>query len=377
MSRIAKGGKGLIGLGAAILAAGYVGAVPGSPDAAFGLLVVGVLLVAVSRVDLSFVGVQTQLGMDRQDIVASTDWSRIGKYTFRKSFGGAIAASGLLLFVLSLGLQEFTLAATWAAVALAGLVLVAVSWRYAHEIAADHTHTVSVRVPDMFSIHSFHVALRQRAEDLGYRIIADGSPTKSGSASAVDDEIFHSKGGFKARKRPIGESRRLLPGVDDPYAERLLTVTTVGVFATFLGVMTLSVGGELTANGELLGLPLLLIGIVVVGYDYVTRTREWGELYCIEEGTVYASRINKYEDRVLNAVERGAEPTISSPATGATLSVTVGAKCTSLYDEDELESDFDELVGTVESAAENHQFSVVGAGDGSTVLTHTEPATSN
>ncbi len=75
-----------------------------------------------------------------------------------------------------------------------------------------------------------------------------------------------------------------------------------------------------------------------------------GERYCVEEGTVHAVRTNEYADDVVDGMDYGVDPSVSSPATGAVLSVTVGAKCTSLYDESQLEADFERLVESVETA---------------------------
>ncbi|WP_152423892.1 hypothetical protein [Natronobacterium lacisalsi] len=376
MSRLATVGKVLIIGGLLALVFGTTAGGVGSPEAA-SLLVFGALLVGLSRFDVSLPGVKSQLALDRQDVVASTDWSRIGKYTLRSSFGSALAVSGGVLFVLSLALQEFSQAGLWATVAAAGVVVQAVSWRFAHEIAADRTHTISVRAPDVFSLHSFHIAVRQRAEDLGYRIVTNASPAESGSQSPIDDDVLHARGGFKARKRPIEDAKPLASELNDPYAERLLTVTTLGVFALSLGILVFSVGDELAESLPILGIPLALFGVAVIAYDYVTRTREWGELYCVEEGTAYATRTNEYADDVLEGVEYSVDPSVSSPATGAVLSVTVGAKCTSLYDEDRLESDFEELAEAVETAAAEFQSNALGesADEGPTVLTHTEPGT--
>lgn len=378
MSRLVTAGKALVGIGLLVILVNWIGGpgAPGGPEAALALVVGGSILLVATRFGVSMPGVQRRLSLDRQDVVSPTDWSRIGKYTLRSSFGTALAAAGGVLFVVSLILQDFGMAAAWAFVTLAGLVLQVVSWRFAHEIAADHTRTLSVRVPDLFSVHSFHVALRQQAEDLGYRVVENASPAESGSKSPIDESVLHSKGGFKARRRPVGETKSLAPEIDDPYLDRILTVTTLGVFTLLLGVMVFSVGDRVDQSVPLLGLPLALIGIGVIGYDYVTRTREWGELYCVEEGTVYASTINEYDDDVLESPNRGPEPTVSSSATGAVLSVTVGAKCTALYDEEELAEDFEELVGAIEGASEEFRQRAVDPVDapaGEAEFTHTEP----
>jgi len=372
MSRLATVAKLCIGFGVLVLVGGVVGTGPGGPEG-LALLTLGIVLWAVGRFGLSVPGVAPQLAINRQDIIGSTDWSRIGKYTLRSSFGIALAASGTVLFVLSLALQEYTQAALWVGVGVTGLVVHGLSWRFAHEITADHTQTISVRAPDLFSVHSFHIALRQRAEDLGYRIVTGASPAESGSQSPIDEDVLHSKGGFKARRRPIEESKPIASELDDQYAERILTVTTLGVFSLLLGILLLSIGDEIASSLPLIGIPLVGVGIAVIAYDYVTRTREWGELYCVEEGTVHAVQTNEYDDDVIDGMDYSVDPSISSPGTGAVLSVTVGAKCTSLYDESQLENDFEALVEAVETASEEFQSNALGESDGPTVLTHTDP----
>ena len=376
MSRLETIGKVAVGIGLLVLLVGFVSG-GGGGSGGVTLLVLGVLLLALGRFDISLPGVSRQLTLDRQDIVASTDWSRIGKYTLRSSFGIALAVSGAVLFVVSLALQEPTQAALWATVSVVGLIIHGISWRFAHEITADHTQTISVQAPDLFSLHSFHLALRQRAEDLGYRVVTNASPAKSGSRSPINDDMLHSKGGFKARKRPIEDAKPIASELDDQYVKQILTVTTAGVFSVLLGILLITAGDEVASSLPLIGIPLTGLGTAVIAYDYVTRTREWGELYCVEEGTVHAMRTNEYADDVVDGMDYGVDPSVSSPATGAVLSVTVGAKCTSLYDESQLEADFERLVESVETAATEFQSNALGEKTGPTVLTHTEPAVSD
>jgi len=322
--------------------------------------VAGVALVVASRVrsDGGFSTARSSLSIDRSDIVSQTDWARIGKYTLRRSFGVAVAVSATALLVVSLALQRFDLVALWVFLLVVAAVVVAVTWRSARPIVADYTRTVSVRVPDQFAAHSFHVALRQRAEDLGYETRSAVSPTEGGMTSRIDDSVLHAEGGFQARHRPIAESRTLVPEFEDEPLSAVLTVSTLGVFSVFLGFMLTQLSA-LGSAGVAVGAVLFAFGVLVIVYDYVVRSREWAELYCVEEGTVHSTTVNKYEDDLTESMDGDVEPTVASPETSAVLSVTVGAKCTSLYDEAELRADFEELTEAVDAAAEEFTLTVV------------------
>lgn len=373
MSSTVRTGKVLIGIGVLLIAIDGVGLAspPDAPLASLApildlwwlVILAGVGLALLPRLagddGVSLPGVERGVNQDRQDIISATDWARLGRHALRSSYGVALTASAVVLFVVALGLQEFGLVALWVAAAVVGALVIAATWRAAHPIIDEHTETIAVRAPDNFAAHSFHVALRQQAEDLGYRVVTDVSPTEGGRPSAAAERVFHAHGGFEARNRPIEESRVLAPEVDDPYLERILTVATLGVFVALLGVtlVSIDVGGLATT---VLGGSLFVVGIAVVAYDYATRTREWAELYCVEEGTVYETTVNTYSDDVLEAFESPRiEPSATTTETAAVLSVTVSATCTPLYGEENVEEDFETLVEAVDEAADEFRFEVV------------------
>lgn len=392
MPRTSRWGKILAGIGLVLAAIQFL-----LPSLLFGplqviaplvelwwlLTGVGIALLLVARYGFELPGVRTETTISRQDIIEPTNWARTSRYVLRQSFGAALAVSGTVLLALSLILGNTALAVLWALAAVLGVVWVTVAWRYSHPIVSHHTETMSVRVPDLFSVHSFHVALRQRAEDLGYKIEHNTSPGRGGQTAPHDDNVFHSKGGFKARRRPVESSQTLVDDLeDDTYLSHVVTLATAGVFSAFLGITLLGVASEplmVTLTTDQLdpvyvfGPVFLLGGLTAVGYDYVTRTREWGELYCVEEGTIYSSSVNVYEDEVLQRIDSRAEPTVSTPETSAVLSVTVGAKCTALYDHDELEADFEALADAIEAAVEDNHLQIVDRLD----TTPTEAPTTN
>lgn len=387
MASTSRNGKVLLALGVLLFAlntAGMTG--PGGSlsslapvtDIWWLVALVGAALVLLTRlpgdVGIPFFNVTTGIGHDRQDIIAATDWSRMGRTALRSSYGIALTASATVLFVVALGLQAFDLVALWIAAMIIGALVIAITWRSSNEIIEDYTETITVRVPDNFAAHSFHIALRQQAEDLGYKIVANTSPTEGGRPSAVADDVFHADGGFSARNRPIEESRPLAPEIDDEYLERILTVATLGVFVALLGVTLVSIdlGG---AAASALGAVLFIVGAVIVAYDYATRTREWAELYCLEEGTIYSTTVNRYTDDVRESFESPQiQPSASTTETAAVLSVTVSATCTPLYGEDAVEEDFETLVDAVESAAAEYRFEVVDEGDADETLAFEEDA---
>ncbi|WP_152419876.1 hypothetical protein [Natrialba hulunbeirensis] len=382
MASTARNGKLLFGLGVLLFvidAAGLTG--PGEPLTALGsvvsfwwlLVFAGAALVLLPRLtsggSVPFLDIDNGISQERQDIVAETDWSRLGRYTLRNSYGLALTVSAVILFIVALGLQEFGLVALWVAAMIIGAIIVAITWRSSYGIIADHTETIAVRAPDNFAAHSFHIALRQQAEDLGYRIATSTSPTAAGRASAVADDVFHASGGFEATTRPIEHSRSLAPEVDDEYLEQILTVATLGVFISLLGITLVGIdagGAAVSAFGGV----FFLVGTTIVAYDYATRTREWAKLYCVEEGTIYSTTVNTYDDGVQEAFESPRiDPSSSTTETAAILSVTVSATCTPMYGEENVEEDFEELVAAVEDAADEYQFSVV---DSDTALEYDE-----
>ncbi|MXV60982.1 hypothetical protein GS429_02690 [Natronorubrum sp. JWXQ-INN-674] len=364
-------GKRLIGLAGVLGIVSFTGVTEG-PDAPLSaveplvglwwlLAAVGVGLLVVARYQGAsggaLPGTRPSLGHDRQDIIAATDWSRMGKHALRRSYGVALMLSAAVVMVLALALQEFFLAGVLVATALLGAIVAVLTWRGAYEIFDDHTEQFTIRAPDNFAAHSFHIALRQRAEDLGYVVSTNVSPTQGGRASAAAEDVFHAEGGFKANNRPIEQSQPLVPDLDDEYADSLLTVATLGAFLTVVGIML--VGADVgSATASVLGAVLVLVGGGVLAYDYAIRTREWAELACVEEGTVYPVAHNEFSADGSDGPFPVPETTTTE--TAAMLSVTVSAKCTPLFDEEELESDFESLVAAVEAAAEDCQFDVEG-----------------
>lgn len=335
----------------------------------WAFLGVGVAALAVDRGSVSLPAIRTEPSVQRQDIITPTNWARTGKYDLRKSYGIGLVLASLIAFILALIVGNVPIALLWFVAGLVGAVWVLTAWRFGRDITTDRTATFSVRAPDLFSVHDFHIAVRQAVEDLGYEIQRETSPGIGGEPAEHNGEMFHAKGGFKGRKRPIASSKLLLSDIEDePYLSELLTLSTAGIVATLIGVTSLASASipleTAMATSEfdivyLVGPVFLLGGVGATLYDYYTRTREWGELYCVEEGTVHGSTTRVYEDRTLEHLESHAEPTVTTAESSATLSVTVGAKSSGLFDEDELESDLDTLIEAIDQAAANNKLDVV------------------
>ncbi|MFB6151861.1 MAG: hypothetical protein ABEJ40_08660 [Haloarculaceae archaeon] len=300
--------------------------------------------------------------LERHEVIAATNWKRVNSIVFRRSLGASLAVAGLVAFVLSvtLGASQGGSASTglgigaalvWVVAMLVGLMIFLTSRTTSEEIEMDYTHRVSVRVPDLFSVHSFHVHLRQIAEDLGYVVSEKTSPGRGGSAAAFDDEVFLSKGGFKARKRPISPSISFVPE-DSPLAE-VLNLTTVSMVLTMVGLSMLVTG----PRG--VGLVSALVGAALFVYDYVRRTRQWAELYCIEEGTVYTPTANVHED---DPPEEGVvhrEPAVSAAESSTEMIVTLGARNSVYFDDDRLVEDFEAVVSRLDEVAQENSYTVL------------------
>jgi hypothetical protein len=335
----------------------------------WAFLGVGVAALAFDRGSISVPAIRTEPSVQRQDIIRPTNWARTGKYDLRKSYGIGLVVAALVAFILALIVGNVAIGLLWLVAGLVGAVWMITAWRFGRDITADRTATFSVRAPDLFSAHDFHIAIRQAVEDLGYKIQRETSPGIGGEPAEHNGEIFHAKGGFKGRKRPIASSRLLVSDVaDEPYVSELLTLSTAGVVATLIGITSLasaSIPLETAMSTSefdivyLVGPVFLFGGVAATLYDYYTRTREWGELYCVEEGTVHGSTTRMYEDRTLESLDSHAEPTVTTAESSATLSVTVGAKSSGLFDDDELESDLDTLVEAVDRAAAANKLDVV------------------
>lgn len=330
----------------------------------------GAALYMSDRFDLNLGSKGATAGLQRQDILASTNWSRENKYQMRKSVGVGLVTAGVLAWALSAVLGLPSLQLLWLVVAGVGAVLVALSWRLSQGIKANYTREVSVRLPDQISLHTFHVRLRQLVEDKGYAVVSETSPSEGGRAAAFTDNVWLSHGSFTARRRPIAETQTLLPEVeDDPYLSKILTAITLGLVGILGGIsltqvqpnpLTTDANTVLYDGAHVIGWLFVVIGVALVGYGYVKRTREWGELYCVEEGTVYSSNVNIYDEDTRADFDSHATPNVSTTDTACELVVTLGATCTSLYDEDQLQTDLQSLAEEVQALAfeQRHEFFV-------------------
>jgi hypothetical protein len=347
-------------------------AVPGGGLTFVGL---GLAVYAVDRYGLSIPGsAGATAGLRRQDIIASTNWSRENKHQIRKSFGVGLATAGVLAWALSSLLGVGSIKLLWLLVAGIGGVMVALSWRLSRGIKADHTREVSVRLPDQIALHTFHVRLCQLVEDRGYAVVSDTSPSEGGRGSAFADGVWLSHGSFTARRRPIAEAQTLVPEVeDDPYLSKILTAITLGFVGILGGISLTQVSPSPTATdpnmalydgAHVLGWLFVLVGAGLVAYGYVRRTREWGEIYCVEEGTAYGSNVNLYDEKTRAEFDGHATPNISAPDTACELVVTLGGTCTSLYDEGQLEDDLQSLAEDVQAVVREQRHEFFEAGDG-------------
>lgn len=377
--KITKIGSFLVGLGAALFVLesiapelyvrGPLSLFAAVPGGWLTFVVAGGVLYAYDRFGVSLSRPAGKSpGIRRQDIITATNWSRENKHQLRKSIGVGLVTAGVLAWALSSLLGVGGLETLWLVVAGVGVVLVALSWRLSRGIKADHTREVSVRLPDQMALHTFHVRLRQLVEDKGYSVVSETSPSEGGRAAAFADDVWLSEGSFKARRRPIAESQTLIPEVeDDPYLSNILTAMTLGFVGVLGGISLTQVRPSLTETdpnmalydgAHVLGALFVVVGLGLVAYAYVRRTREWGEIYCVEEGTVYGSQVNLYDEDTLDSFEGTRTPNVSAPDTACELVVTLGGTCTSLYDEDQLTEDLESLAEAVRSIAreQRHEF---------------------
>ncbi|WP_436906785.1 hypothetical protein [Halosimplex marinum] len=309
--------------------------------------------------------------VDRYEIVEATNWKRLNWIRLRRSLGVALTVAGTVALVVSLtvgtggetGNAGGAMALLWLGAVLAGLAIVVTSRTDGEEIAADYTHRVSVRIPDLFSLHSFHVHLRQITEDLGYVPTSDTSPGRGGSAAAFDEEVYLSKGGFKVRKRPFESSLSPLPD-DSPMAE-VVNLTTASLSVVAVGVSLLVTGPRVA------GLPLLLVGGAGFLYDYVRRTRQWAELYCVEEGTVYTPTAAVHDGEPPGEGVVHHEPAVTAAESSTELLVTLGAKHSVYFEVDRLEADFDALTDRLDDVAAENSYTVVDEPTRERVSPHT------
>lgn len=294
-----------------------------------------------------------RLSIDRDDIVRATNWSRINRIVFLRSIGISLAGAGAIAFVLtallSLGGSPggFGTSALAFVVLLAGVVIYLFSRTKGKRIKHDYTHRVSVRIPDLFGPHSFHVHLRQIAEDLGYVVKEEVSPGRGGSPAEFDEEVYLSEGGFVARKRPIAPP--LSPFPDESPLSDLINLTS-GSAATILVGIGLVVTTPQSV-GAVAGGFFVLLGAVGLLYAYVARTRKWARLYCLVEGTVSTPTANLYSEEIDRLDVHHLDPTITASQTSSELVVTVGIRASPFFDDEELESEFETFVSQLDTVA--------------------------
>lgn len=342
--------------------------IPGILELWWILVALGAALYVKQNYGLRLPGTPSEGNLKRQDIIESTNWSRENKHAIRKTIGVGLVLAGGVGYILSTLLGLGAIEGLWILSIVVGVVLVALAWRRSRGIKADHTREVSVRLPDQLALHTFHVKLRQVAEDKGYTIGGDTSPGDGGRTSAFDDDIFHSHGSFTARRRPIAEALSLLPDDrDESVLSNVVTAIPVGFlsFAVGLCVLLVTPGPGVAESNEalydavhLLGILFMLGGVGMAAYGYVRRTREWGELYCVEEGTVYSTDLSLYDEETLTDFDHQETPNVAASDSACELVVTLGATCTNLYDEEQLVTDLNDLADAVESIAEEqrHEF---------------------
>lgn len=322
---------------------------------------------------------------DRHEIIRSTNWRHKSQLIFQRSLGLSLLVATAVGATITILLKETTDVFTaydtsfafLVVVATVGLGLLAASMRSTKQIQDDHTHRISVRLPDLFSAHSFHVHLRQQVEDLGYATRNEASPERSGMPSAYDDSIFLSKGGFKARKRPIPSSEPLID--DDGLVGELVSMGSAGVVAVLLGVLLYLAPGSLIVAETELKLPLmvlsLVIGSILLANDYIERTNHWAEIYCVTEGTIYNPETKIYDDSVDVAISH-ATPQVSDSETSCELIVTLGAGCSPSFDEQQLQQEFETFIESIEDLAAANQFQIVSDDlvDNATNADHQHPS---
>lgn len=377
---LSKTGKWLIGVGIVLLVLSLVlpAIIGRGYESIFGpiavifsvwwlFLIAGIGLLIAGRTNIGTLTLVKTLRFYRQDIIKSTNWIRANKIEFRRTLGIGLIAAGIIPLILELIWRTFSLLFIWLILIVIGVIWVILAWWIPYLITHDYTHKIFVRIPDIFSLHTFHTNLRQCAEDVGYGISEDVSPGESSSSSSYNNNIFLLKGGFKAIKRPFSPSKSLFSGLAEiPLFSDVLNVSTLSIFLMMLGG-TLMIHGMSVWMGEdwglavgIIGILLLLIGICVFVYDYLTRTRKWGEIYVAEEGTVYIPTANIYDPKLLERIQFRAEPNISASQTSCELAVTIGARCTKFFDAKELESDFKTIADSIEKIAGENKLEVKG-----------------
>lgn len=302
-----------------------------------------------------FSGTSTRrLSINRDDIVRATNWSRINRIVFLRSIGISLAAAGGVAFVLTAALSGagsgrggVATSALAFVVLVGGVAIYLFSRTKGRRIKHDYTHRVSIRIPDLFGPHSFHVHLRQIAEDLGYVVREEVSPGRGGTPAEFDDEIYLSEGGFVARKRPIAPP--ISPFPEESPLSDLVNLTSGSAAAILVGIALLLSSSN--GVGPVAGGLFVVLGSVGLLYVYVARTRKWARLYCLVEGTVSTPTANLYTEAVETAETHHLDPTITASQTSTELVVTVGVRASPFFDDDELETEFGSFVSNLETVA--------------------------
>lgn len=177
------------------------------------------------------------LSFSRHDIIKATNWARIGKAELMRPIGVCIAISGVILILVEAAF-DFVLAPLWLMLIAVGIVLAVLVPR---SIEFDSAKTFLLRIPDIFSVHTFHTLLRHSLENLGYIVSEELSPFQGSSPSSLDNSILSIKGGIKAAKKSYPPSKSLTPELSEiPVIRHFLTVLGIGVLLSLLGSLSSS-----------------------------------------------------------------------------------------------------------------------------------------
>lgn len=288
--------------------------------------------------------------ISREDIIEATNWSRVNFIVFRRSIGVSLAAAGFIGTIIAfvMGRGAVLVAGIAFLAMLVGIWVVLTSRTRGKEITDDYTHRVSVRIPDLFEPHSFHVHLRQIAEDLGYVMVDEVSPGVGGVPAQFDEDVFLSEGGFIARKRPIMPP--ISPFPDESLLADLVNVTSISMAAIFVSIAAVASSPNPTVLP--VGIVVSVIGLFGLLYSYIVRTRNWARLYCLVEGTVHTPTANLYAEGLGDGGPEKLEPTVSSPESATELIVTVGVRSSPYFDDEELQADFTSFVDDIDAVAQ-------------------------
>ncbi|NKQ37988.1 MAG: hypothetical protein HF967_00655 [Methanosarcinales archaeon] len=337
------------------------------------LIVLGVLYLIVTRTKIGKLVSKKTLHFNRQDIIQPTNWIRSNKIEFRKHLGIGLIVSGAILLIFELIWGPFYLLPIWLIFIVIGVTYIILAWWIPYLIIHDYTHKVFIKVPDVFSLHTFHTNLRQCAEDIGYGIQTDVSPGENSYLSSYKNNIFLLNGGFKAIKKPLLNSKPLLSSTSESsFISDILTMSTLGIFLIMLGGTLITYGMTVWIYKDwgivvsIIGKIMLLFGIIVFVHDYITRTQKKGEIYVIEEGTVYIPTAKIYDSKLIEKSEllnssiiKLPDSNISTSQTSCELTVTLGARCTKLFNKNELEDDFKVIIDSIEKIADENKLNVI------------------